>query len=144
MHVDTHGTPVSDLVLTRALALPYRGTDQKGTDINLSSRPKLLEQVIDDDSFRSCCRHVRDTARESLRAMPNMETMIDSAASLAASDLERRRNRLDRRNSSGDAKARADLEMLEGLVPAITRPAIRLDAMGCFIIASHPPQEQAA
>jgi ATP-dependent helicase HepA len=144
LHVDTHGSPVSDPVLTRALALPYRGPDQKGTDTNLSSRPKLLEQVIDIDSFRACCRQVRDTARESLRAMPDMETMIGSAASLAASDLERRRNRLNRRHSSGDAKARADLEMLEGLVPAITNPAIRLDAMGCFIIASHPPHGHAA
>jgi ATP-dependent helicase HepA len=144
MHVDTHGSPVTDPLLIKALTLPYRGLDQKGTDTNLSSRPKLLEQVIDLDSFRACCRDVRDTVRQSLRSMPEMETMIGSAASLAASDLDRRRNRLNRRHSSGDAKARADLEMLEALVPAITAPAIRLDAMGCFIIASHPPQGPAA
>lgn len=140
LHVDTHGSRVTDPVLREALALPYRGAGQKGTDTNLSSRPKLLEEVIDLDSLRACCRDVRDTVRRSLRSMPEMETIIGSAASLAASDLDRRRNRISRRHSIGDAKARADLAMLEALIPAITAPAIRLDAMGCFVIASRPPQ----
>jgi len=143
-HVDTHGANILDPVLISALAEPYRGSDQKGTDTNLSSRPKFLEQVIDAEAFQGCCRSVRDIARESLRATPDMQQMIQSAAALLAADIERRRNRLAHRHSSGDILALADLEMLEALVPAITEPAVRLDAMGCFIVASHPPRSAVA
>ena len=144
MHVDTHGAEILDPVLVDALSQPYRGSDQKGTDTNLSSRPRILEQFIDAETYQACCRTVREVARQSLRAAPEMAQLIDSAAALLAADIERRRNRLAHRHSSGDALALADLEMLEALVPAITEPAIRLDAMGCFIVASHPPQSTAA
>ena len=143
-HVDTHGAVVRDPVLLEALSQPYRSFDHKGNDINLSSRPRILEQIINAEAFQACCRTVRDVARQSLRAAPEMAEMIDTASTLLAADIERRHNRLAHRHSSGDALALADLEMLEALAPAITEPAIRLDAMGCFIVASHPPQSVTA
>ncbi len=143
-HVDTYGADVSDPLLLDALRDPYHGPDQNGTDTNLSSRLTLLDQVIDPEAFQACCRTVRDVARHSLRADPEMEGIVRSGAALLASDVERLRNRISRRRSSGDALALADLEMLEALLPAIAEPAVRLDAMGCFIIASRPPQGTAA
>jgi ATP-dependent helicase HepA len=139
IHVDTNGSPVTDPVLLTALSLPYRGSDQGGSDVNLSQRLYYLEQVIDLDSFRTCCRTVRDQAIGALRSDESVDALIRSASSLANSDLERRRIRLQRREASGDNIARGDLQMLESLLPAVERPSVRVDAMGCFIVASHGP-----
>lgn len=135
-HVDTRGAAVLDPALIDILARPYRGADQKGPDINLSSRPEVLEQIIDLDGFKKICLGVRDNARQSLRDLPGTEAMIAAASDRLAADIERHRSRLKRRHSSGDAMALADLEMLQSLAPAIAEPAIRLDAMGCFILVA--------
>ena len=47
---------------------------------------------------------------------------------------QRRRNRLQRRQSAGDSMARQDIALIESILPSIASPAIRLDAMGCFIL----------
>ena len=62
-----------------------------------------------------------------------------AATTLAASDLQRRRNRLQRRQSAGDAMAREDIALIESILPSIAEPAIQLDAMGCFILGSPVP-----
>ena len=135
-HVDTRGDPVLDPVLIEILSRPYRGADQKGADVNLSSRPEILEQIIDPDGFKAICRRVRDNSRQSLRDLPETDAMIQAANERLSGDIERYRRRLGHRHSSGDTMAIADLELLQSLVPAIAEPTIRLDAMGCFIIIS--------
>jgi ATP-dependent helicase HepA len=106
----------------------------------LSQRLHFLEQVIDLESFKACCRTVRDQAFAAVRSRADVEEMVRSARDLANADLERRRIRLERRQASGDRIARTDVEMLQALLPAVQNPAVRVDAMGCFIIASHSPR----
>ena len=55
------------------------------------------------------------------------------------SDLERRKSRLVRRQSAGDTMARADITLIEATLPGIAAPAIRLEAMGCFILDQQRP-----
>lgn len=80
------------------------------------------------------CRLVRDGARQTLSEQPSVVDAITAATTLAASDLQRRRNRLQRRQSAGDTMARDDIALIESILPSIASPAIRLDAMGCFIL----------
>ena len=82
---------------------------------------------------------MRDGARGGLAAESDIVNRITTGVHLAEADLERHRNRLLRRQSAGDAMARADLELIEAILPSIREPSIRLDAMGCFIVAQHPP-----
>ena len=39
--------------------------------------------------------------------------------------------------------ARTDIELIEAILPSIREPAIRLDAMGCFVVAQHAPKHSA-
>lgn len=131
--IDVNGDDVSDPALLAILERPYR-SEGNGPDINLGSRPHLLAEIIDPGAFQSICRGVRDAVRQRLALQPEVAARIAAAARLAATDLERRQSRLQRRQSAGDAMARADIALIEAILLSIREPAIRLDAMGCFVV----------
>jgi len=144
LYIDINGDTVTDGALISILECPYR-SEGKGPhqDINLGSRPQLLADIIDLSAFRQVCRDVRDGARGWLAAQPDIIEQIGEGVRLAEADLARRRNRLRRRSSVGDALAQADVALIEDILPSLREPAIRLDAMGCFIVASHAPERSA-
>jgi ATP-dependent helicase HepA len=137
LFIDINGDAVADSALLAALSRPYNGHG-KGprADLNLGSRPHILAEYIDPSAFPSVCRRVRDGARQTLSEQPGVLEAIKSATTLAASDLQRRRNRLQRRQSAGDTMAREDIALIESILPSIASPSIRLDAMGCFILGN--------
>ncbi len=144
-YIDVNGDTVNDTRLIAILERPYR-SEREGTylpDINVGSRPQLLAESIDLSAFQQICRSVRDRARDSFAAQPEVMEQIATAVRLAEADLGRHRNRLRRRQSTGDAMARADIKLIEAILPTIREPAIRLDAMGCFIVSQHAPKRSA-
>lgn len=145
LYIDVNGETVSDKSLIAILERPYRNTRNSAypPDINLGSRPQLLAEIIEPSAFRQICRSVRDGARSWLAAQSDIVEQITTGVRLAETDIERHRNRLIRRQSVGDAMARADLELIEAILPSIREPSIRLDAMGCLIVAQHPPKRSA-
>lgn len=135
LFIDINGDTVTNPALLAVLSKPYNGhVKGPGSDINLGSRPHILADYIDLAAFPAVCRSVRDGARQTLSEQPAVLEMITAAMTLAASDLQRRRNRLQRRQSAGDTMAREDIALIESILPSIASPAIRLDAMGCFIL----------
>jgi ATP-dependent helicase HepA len=144
VHVDVNADKVNDEMLLGILRRPYRNKDRYGSDaldINLSSRPHILSELIDAATFSSICLSVRDAVSSRLLADETIAKAIRLGVRVAQADVERRRNRLMLRNSLGDGMAQADIEAIEKLLPAIQHPAIRLDAMGCFIVANTPPEQ---
>lgn len=140
LFIDINGDPVGDGALLELLAMPYNGHRKgPGADLNLGSRPSLLAEYIAPSAFEAACRRVRDMARELLSSQPSVHQAIEAATNLALSDLKRRTNRLQRRHSVGDAMARDDIGLIESILPCISGPAIRLDAMGCFILGGALP-----
>ncbi len=135
LFIDINGDAVTDPTLLAVLSQPYNG-DRKSpsADINLGSRPLILSEYINAATFSAVCRRVRDGARQTLSEQPAVLNAISAATALAASDLQRRRNRLQRRQSAGDTMARDDIALIESILPSVASPAIRLDAMGCFIL----------
>lgn len=133
--IDINSDQVTDLNFLAILSEPYDG-DGKGLsrDVNLGSRPRILAKIIDPDSFQTVCRSVRDNARQMLANQPELAQAISTATRLATNDIQRRENRLTRRQSAGDAMAREDIALVKSILPSIAEPAIRLDAMGCFIL----------
>lgn len=143
VHVDVNGDKVTDPMLLTILRRPYRNRDrygEQGQDINLSSRPQILSDVIDAAAFALTCRAVRQAASDRLLSDETIAKAIRVGEQLAQADLERRRNRLGRRHSLGDTMAQAEIEAIEALLPSIQHPALRLDAMGCFLVASTLPR----
>jgi ATP-dependent helicase HepA len=141
LYIDVNGDTVSDEALIQILERPYRNEPKSGypADLNLGSRQHVLADIIDPAAFQQICRNVRDQARSSLATLPLLGEQIAAGERAAHADLERRRNRLLRRQSAGDAMARAEIDLIESILPSITKPAIRLDAMGCFVVAQHAP-----
>lgn len=142
LHVDVNGDAVTDEALLKILERPYRKErdEGQGRDLNLASRPEILADVIDPSSFQQVCRKVRDEIRDRFASEPELRARIAVAERLAQRDIDRRRNRLERRESAGDEMARTDIELIESILPSISQPSIRLDAMGCFIISRHAPR----
>lgn len=144
LYIDVNGDAVSDNELIAILERPYRTASDGASppDINMSSRPQLLSEIIEVSAFQRICRLVRDGARDSLATQAEFVRQISAGVQLAEADIGRRRRRLVRGQSAGDAMAQAEVELLESILPSIRDPAIRLDAMGCFIVAQHPPEHR--
>ncbi|MCA2411252.1 protein DpdE [Rhizobium leguminosarum] len=142
VYIDVNGVPVTDAELVTILSRPYADKAPSGSarDINLGSRPQLLAEIIDPSAFQNICLSLRDTAREGLAARSDIVAAISSGVRLAEADLERHNRRVMHGFSSGEASAHIDVEMIESILRIIREPSIRLDAMGCFIVAQHAPK----
>lgn len=146
VHVGIDGVAVQDPALLSILTRPYRRSDEGAgsiVDLNLASRPHILAGVIDPASFGGLCRSVRDRCRSALLAERSLGDAVAAAERLAMAEVERRRIRLRQRYSAGDFAAQADIQAIESILPAIACPAVRLDAMGCFIVSAEPPSVEA-
>lgn len=140
LFIDINGDPVIDPLLLLHLSKPYNGHGKRpASDLNLGSRPHILAEYIDPAAFPAVCRRVRDNARQTFSTQPALLEAIKQATRLATNDLQRRRSRIRRRQSAGDTMAREDIALIESILPSIASPAIRLDAMGCFILGTAVP-----
>lgn len=141
VYIDVNGETVRDAVLIAILERPYRNKADEAhpADINLGSRPQTFAEIIDPSTFQRTCRSVRDGARRELARHAEFAAEVASGAALAEAELRRRGDRLLRRKSAGDAMARADIELIQSILPGIREPAVRLDAMGCFVVAQSAP-----
>lgn len=148
VHVDSNGEVVKDLSLLSILTRPYLSVGSRGkqgelgADLNLSSRPHLLSEIIEPAAFRALCLSVRDRSRDLLNSDQNLKDAIAAGERLAISEIERRRSRLRHKSSVGDATAELDLRAIESILPSISRPLVKLDSMGCFLISREPPMNQ--
>jgi ATP-dependent helicase HepA len=144
LHVDVNGDEVKDPELLGILNRPYRKgavAGESARDVNLSSRMHVLADLIAINEFANICSSVRRIVRDRLLADESVSKLVSSGVALAQSDLQRRRNRLMRTSDQGDSFAKAEIEAIEALLPAIRQPSVRLDAMGCFIVAATPPRQ---
>ena len=138
MYVDSNGDKVTDPSLLSILQRPYRSSGRniaRPPDLNLASRPQLLEAVIDPSQFSSLCRSVRDETRNRLLGDPELSERITKACDLIKSEIQRRRLRIDRRREAGEKDSQAELKIIEQILPAVSKPNVRLEAMGCFVVS---------
>src|SRR5262249_4101152 len=107
LFIDVNGDTVEDKALIAILERPYRndGSSANPPDINVGSRPQMLAERIDLSAFQRICRSVRDRARGWCAAQSDIIEQIATGVRLAEADILRRRNRLQRRQSTGDAMA---------------------------------------
>jgi len=138
LFLDSGASLVTD---RRAIEIMSRRYNSDAGDINLGSRPALLATVIDAASFEHCCRAVRDAAYSTVSGNPDFIRKINAAGEAATADLRRRRGTYDRRSADGDISAIADLAAAERLIGSVKAPAMRVDAIGCFVVSRDRPRE---
>jgi ATP-dependent helicase HepA len=143
--VDSSGEPVTNEELLRTLERTYCSEASRDgrVDINMGSRPAVLQDVVDRVSFARMCTDMRARAETLLRADPEYVARTDEATRRAEAELSRRAIRL-RRRAAFEPEARvaldAELRVNEVVLSAIQRPRIRLDAFGFIVLAGQPPR----
>ena len=140
VYVDINGQPVTDQPLLDILELPYRkaGEAEGYADVNLGSRQRLLDGLIDPGAFQQICREVGGRTREALAAESSFRAAVEAATLAAGADLERRRIRRASKPTP-DAFEDFDSGMIEAILTGLKTPMVRLDAMGLYVIAGTRP-----
>lgn len=147
-HVDAALVEVNDPVLLKQLTRPYdhRPNPSGVRDYNLGSRWDALTSLIAEDDFAALCRRVRARSEELLRESDAFRTGVSRAAARARAVMDERTARLRRRAEAiGREGGRVDpaiaieIAANEAIVAAVERPAVRLDAIGFFVLAGYPP-----
>lgn len=144
IYIDINGRPVEDERLLDILKRPYlKGAGADGIrDLNLGSRQDLLGDLVDKTAFQAICRAIRETAREQVLGSDMHRARVAQAVEAANGDLRRRQRRLSVVTSSTGA-SETDAALIERIIPWISNPRVRLDAMGLFVVARTPPDRSA-
>ena len=138
LHVEATGELVADAKLEAILALPYaneRAPGRPWIDVNFGSRPELFSSIIDPGQFAAICRSVRDNAVSTLLNSNAFRDQSNQAVAAARADFERRRARFARRVTAGETIA-DELALAEEVLAAVSRPSVRLDAIGFFFVSA--------
>ncbi len=130
LHLDLAGVAPDERVLS-VLERPYESGVrlEGGADINLGSRPALMARVIDPALFIGACRDARQRAEAALRRDADFLAKVEAARGRAQQDRARRIATL------GPSEVHAADVLLE----AVTKPRVRLDSMGFFVLSGAPP-----
>ena len=130
LYLDIGGGDPPETLLP-VLSTPYHNgiRDQGGRDINLASRPALMESVMAPASFSRHCRELRVAAEGAIRRSPVFLANVEKAARAALRDA-RRRSRFHEDLTANGA---------EEVVAAVQVPRVRLDSMGFFVLSRNPP-----
>jgi hypothetical protein len=137
LHIEASGEAVVDAALNSILALPYfneRTPGRPWVDVNLGSRPELFSSIIDPGQFAEICRSVREKAVSKFLNSDAFREQSSRAASAARAAVERRRVRIGSRVLARETIA-DDLAAAEAVLVAVSRPSVRLDAIGFFMLS---------
>lgn len=143
LYIDVNGEAVETPDILDVLRGPYRkaGEDAPYQDLNLGSRRQLLDAVIDPTMFDLVARSARERGAALLAASPDLQRKTDEAVQAAQADLRRHRQRAQ--SQAGETLAGSDVDLIETVLAGLAHPAIRLDAIGFFIISKTTPQRSA-
>lgn len=145
IYVDSELRAVLEQSTLDVLNRPYqKAAEGRGTDYNLSSRQDALSGVIDLLQFETLCRLVRTQSESMLLDSTVFKDRVATAVRQGEATLAQRIRRLRQRlTHTSDTAARAHLDREIGLsvesLGRLRKPAIRLDAIGVFVLSESPP-----
>lgn len=141
---------IRDPATVEILSRPYSGGNMRGGDLNLGSRPELLERVVSAAMFSRLCRTVREESQTWLQQQEGFLRTLGSAVTRGTTDLERRRRRLELRRSALEKEGATEIglareiELNELLIEVLDKPQIRLDSIGAIVVSGQSPLQIAA
>ncbi len=137
-HLDGNLQPIADAALLRVIEEPYHpeALDSGGRDYNLGSRPDWLPRVVDPGSFQKLCSNASSVGQCRLCEDPVTIGRMERAVATIQMNITRRRRRhsLDARY---DGISPSEAELLA----AVSKPEMRLDCIGVFIVAGYSPRD---
>lgn len=132
VHLDVEGGAAPE-AYAKILARPYsKSSDSTGArDINLTSRPDLLESIAPMSMLKDRLMRARAIAEEQLRSDPDFVRRLSLAGVQARLDQERR-GRLD----DGE-----DAALTRSILRAVQSPRLRIDSVGFFVLSGSAPEQ---
>jgi ATP-dependent helicase HepA len=139
-----NGTEVQDSRLRRVLQQPYCKVSDGGWDINVDAeRRHILESVVGSQRWETMCEGARAVAEQSVKGDPKLATDCNAAVNRARR-MHAERLAAIRVRAANYGGHEADLQLEECLAAAVSdavqAPAVRLDAVGFFIVSGREPE----
>jgi len=128
---------VTDPLLLDILARDY----DNRADLNLGSRPRLLDSVVDRQHFVSLCRNVRARSEALLREEPQFAARLERVQAAALQLLATQQAQLDRRQEALQSLGETDVSLqqrrrvTEALRVVVASARVRLEAIGAFVVS---------
>ena len=132
---------VRDPLLLKILERDY----DRDLDLNLGSRPDLIEAVVGRDRFVRLCREVRSVSETRLRQELDFVERFDKRTAAALDVLAVQQAGLSRRVSALESLGETDPAIarrqmaIRALQTVAASPSLRLEAIGAFIVSRDPP-----
>lgn len=136
---------ITDSGMLDILQRPYVAGTMSSGDLNLGSRPELLQQVIDSNLFSRLCRVVRSDSEAWLLNQKAFLETIRTSVTRGTVDLERRLRRLHMRQAVLKAEHAEEfgllreIELNQLLVASLGTPSVHLDAIGLIVVSGQFP-----
>ncbi len=148
IYVDAELKPITDAEHISLLSKPYKGTETRGLDFNLSSRQEALFGFVDPTHFERLCYSIRDASEAWLREQDRFKSVVKEAYERGLLDIEHRRARLNQRRSnlsiSGeleDSGLTRELELNQKILETLGDPVVKLDSIGVIVLSGRSPDE---
>jgi ATP-dependent helicase HepA len=144
-YVDESGNIVMEEALLTILRQPYRPQANQGgpADVNLGSRPELLQQAVDRRDFVDIIDRVTKKGRESVLDIDTVAAVLSRARAACDRDVRKAQRSLEVRAALGEGRSGAverprpaELEDLRSLRRCIEQPTVRLDEIGFLVVAA--------
>jgi ATP-dependent helicase HepA len=139
LHLDGHLDEVVDPRILAILGPPFQSRSYY--DINLGSRNEVLTEVIDLARLQGLCLAARDKGLQLARDRQEFTQRTKNAERAARELAERRLRRLRLRRAVGDPD-RGSIETIfdERVLASVSKPDVRLDSIGFFVITGRKPR----
>ena len=99
------------------------------------SRPSALSHVIDPAVYHDLCLRAHDRGREVVLACSDLTERVAAGERAAREAADRRRRRRDLRRVRKDPEiCSANRDFDNRLISAVSRPDVRLDSIGLFVL----------
>ena len=144
--VDETGQEVKDPAVLKVLTRPYHQQRELNGcyDINLGSRPELMQRAIDRGHFVALVETIVSTQRDALVENAQVSERLQQAREACARDVRKTTKSLQVRSSLAithpglvERPLSVEIEDLQALQESVERPRIRLDEIG-FLVVSGP------
>jgi ATP-dependent helicase HepA len=147
IYLATTGELVDDPGLLDLLERPYvnRKGKESAVDINLSSRMRLIEQVLDLSKFRRLCLEAAESAVRVVSEDSSYLETIRIARAQFETDAARHEAAVARRIALAPQNVdivNQDFETNQLIRSALGKPRIRLDAFGFFVLCGVRPTDE--
>jgi ATP-dependent helicase HepA len=145
LFIDINGGQVTDEELIKILRRPYKAKGERNRDYNLAKERRfIVDGFINPERWESLCYEVRNASEKILldSCSDYCQHQVAQAGEILEHQIDQlklRLRRISEKKLSQEIEQQTTLNQV--LLESISRPHVRLDAVGFIIISENPPAE---